>query len=62
MREEERAVKVEFLYDEAYEILSRCLYSSQADTPLFRDALRKLAWAIECEDAAREAAADADAA
>lgn len=47
MKNLEREVVVELSYDEAYEILNRCLQSSDDDTPLFRDALRRLAWAIE---------------
>lgn len=40
-------MQVELSYDEAYEILNRCLLAQGEDTNLFRDALRKLAWAIE---------------
>ncbi len=40
-------VQVELTYDEAHEILTRCLLASGEDTACFRDALRKLAWAIE---------------
>jgi hypothetical protein len=47
MRDEERPVVVSLTVDEAYEILNRCLSSAGDDTPLFRDALRRFAWAIE---------------
>lgn len=47
MTGEERPVQVQLSYDEAYEILNRCLLAQGEDTKLFRDALRKLAWAIE---------------
>ena len=43
----EHQVQVQLSYDEAYEILNRCLLAQGEDTKLFRDALRKLAWAIE---------------
>lgn len=36
--------------EEAYEILMRCLQSEEEDTPVFRNALRRLARAIECRD------------
>lgn len=36
--------------EEAYEILMRCLQSEEEDTPVFRNALRRLARAIECKD------------
>ena len=48
MENEERIVVVRLTYDEAYEILNHCLQSAGDDTPLFRKALRRLAWAIEC--------------
>lgn len=47
MKDEERPVVVALTTDEAYEILNRCLSSAGDDTPLFRDALRRFAWAIE---------------
>jgi|GEM_PF-2466871 len=47
MKDEERPVVVSLTTDEAYEILNRCLSSVGDDTPLFRDALRRFAWAIE---------------
>lgn len=47
MKDEERPVIVSLSADEAYEILNRCLSSVGDDTPLFRDALRRFAWAIE---------------
>lgn len=40
-------VSVELTVDEAHEILTRCLLASGEDTKCFRDALRKLAFAIE---------------
>jgi hypothetical protein len=36
--------------EEAYEILMRCLQSEEEDTPVFRNALRRLARAIESKD------------
>lgn len=57
MKDEERPVVVNLSTDEAYEILNRCLSSAGDDTPLFRDALRRFAWAIE-----RSSQADDDAA
>jgi hypothetical protein len=47
MKDEVRPVIVSLTTDEAYEILNRCLSSAGDDTPLFRDALRRFAWAIE---------------
>lgn len=47
MNGENHNVRVELSYEEAYEILNRCLLAHGDDTKLFRDALRKLAWAIE---------------
>lgn len=47
MSGENKHVRVDLSYDEAYEILNRCLLATGEDTKLFRDALRKLAWAIE---------------
>lgn len=50
MREEaERPVVVRLTVDEAYELLNACLQHAGEDTPLFRDALRRLAWAIEAK-------------
>jgi len=36
--------------EEAYELLMRCLQSEEEDTPVFRNALRRLARAIESKD------------
>lgn len=47
MKDEDRPVIVSLTTDEAYELLNRCLSSVGDDTPLFRDALRRFAWAIE---------------
>jgi hypothetical protein len=47
MNDEKRPVIVSLTEEEAYEILNRCLSSAGDDTPLFRDALRRFAWAIE---------------
>ncbi|MBL8069240.1 MAG: hypothetical protein JNM28_12390 [Armatimonadetes bacterium] len=57
MRDEERPVVVNLSIDEAYEILNRCLGSAGDDTPLFRDALRRFAWAIERSNQVDEEAA-----
>lgn len=55
MNDADRTVVVHLSVEEAYELLNRCLASPGDDTPLFREALRTLAWAIEA-DSAREAA------
>ncbi len=57
MEHEDRIVVVTLTYDEAYEILNHCLQSAGDDTPMFRKALRRLAWAIECRDEDTDAAA-----
>lgn len=50
MNDEERSVVIQLTYDEASEILARCLASNMDDTPAFRAALMRLAWAIEAYD------------
>ena len=47
MSGDERPITVELSYDEAYEILNRCLLAEGEDNHLFRAALLKLARAIE---------------
>jgi len=47
VNDEERSVVINLSYDEASEILARCLASNIDDTPAFRAALMRLAWAIE---------------
>ncbi len=47
MAKQQPRVLIELDREEAYEILMRCLESEQADTPLFRSAMQKLARAIE---------------
>lgn len=55
MEDRDRIVVVTLSYEQAYEILNRCLASSREDTPVFRDALRRLAWAIEHDEAQQAA-------
>ena len=43
---DQRRVLVDFSHEEAFEILMRCLESSEQDTPVFRNAIRILACAI----------------
>jgi hypothetical protein len=57
MPSDEFEVQVELTRDEAYEILMRCLQSDEADTPLFKAALKKLARAIEAPRHPRNEAA-----
>ncbi|MDI9639386.1 hypothetical protein QPK87_19235 [Kamptonema cortianum] len=47
MRDEADLVVVTLTYDEACELLTRCLESQGEDTAVFRDALQRLARAIE---------------
>lgn len=53
VRDKERTVLVSLTEDEAYELLGHCLQSAGDDTPLFREALRRLAWAIETREQER---------
>jgi len=53
VRDKERTVLVSLTEDEAYELLGHCLQSAGDDTPLFREALRRLAWAIEAREQER---------
>ena len=43
---EQRRVLVDFSHEEAFEILMRCLQSAEQDTPVFRNAIRILAYEI----------------
>jgi hypothetical protein len=51
MKGHEDHVKVLLTKEEAYELLMRCLQSDEDDTPVFRNALRRLARAIEGKSA-----------
>ncbi|MBX3114651.1 MAG: hypothetical protein KF836_08810 [Fimbriimonadaceae bacterium] len=56
MNDEERSVVINLTYEEAGEILARCLASNMDDTPTFRAALMRLAWAIEAYEPHNQAA------
>ncbi|MCH7903361.1 MAG: hypothetical protein IH944_02210 [Armatimonadetes bacterium] len=43
---DQRRVLIDFSHEEAFEILMRCLESTEHDTPVFRNAIRILACAI----------------
>ena len=50
MERPEELVHVLLSKDEAYELLTRCIQSEEEDTAVFRNALRRLARAIETKE------------
>lgn len=56
MKGQDELVQVLLTKDEAYELLMRCLQSDEEDTPVFRNALRNLARAIEGQGRSARAA------
>lgn len=47
MDRQEELIQVLLTREEAYDLLMRCLQSDEEDTPVFRNAIRRLARAIE---------------
>lgn len=44
---EERVLNIELTEEEAYELLFRCLQSTDQDTPVFQSALKRIANALQ---------------